>query len=100
MPLTMGVFISHSFHDHDHLASVDAFRESIRSCCKEIKAEYPTTSEQPEFDLYFEDATFGKPLPNEIRAEIAKRDIFLVDISGESPSVFYELGFAHALGKE
>jgi hypothetical protein len=98
VPLTVGVFISHSFHDHDHLSSVDIFRQSIRSCCEEIKVE--PTSDQPAFDLYFEDATFGKPLANAIRAEIAKRDIFLVDISGGSANVFYELGFAHALGKE
>ena len=100
MPVRVGVFVSHSFHDHDHLSRVEAFRESIKSCCEGIKAEYPKTPDQPAFDLYFEDTTFGKPLANAIRSEIAKRDIFLVDISGESANVFYELGFAHALGRE
>lgn len=100
MPLTIGVFISHSFHDYDHVSSVDEFRESIRSCCDEIRTEYPRTTNQPVFDLYFEDIGFGKPLAKGIRDEIARRDILLVDISNKSANVFYELGFAHALGKE
>jgi hypothetical protein len=102
VPVRVGVFVSHSFHDHDHISDVETFRNSIRSCFEEIRVENSPDPDHLFFDLYFEDASFGKPLPNAIRSEIAAKDIFLVDISGgrPSPNVCYELGFAHALGKE
>lgn len=38
-------------------------------------------------------------LMNQIKSAITKSDLVLCDISGLNPNVFYEIGFAHALGK-
>jgi hypothetical protein len=39
-------------------------------------------------------------ITNQIWNEIRKAEVVIADITEENPNVFYELGFAHALGKE
>lgn len=39
-------------------------------------------------------------ITNQIWNEIRKAEVVVADISNENPNVFYELGLAHALGKE
>jgi hypothetical protein len=40
------------------------------------------------------------PIPDQIWHGIRRSDVVVADISGQNPNVFYELGLAHALGKE
>ncbi|HLA43117.1 MAG TPA: hypothetical protein VJZ27_06760, partial [Aggregatilineales bacterium] len=37
---------------------------------------------------------------DEIRHDIKNADVIVADCTGNNPNVFYELGFAHALGKQ
>ena len=39
------------------------------------------------------------PLLDKIRGYIDKADVLIADCAGRNPNVFYELGIAHALGK-
>lgn len=39
-------------------------------------------------------------ITSQIWNEIRRAEVVIADISGENPNVFYELGLAHALGKE
>ena len=39
-------------------------------------------------------------ITNQIWNEIRKAEVVVADITDENPNVFYELGLAHALGKE
>jgi hypothetical protein len=39
-------------------------------------------------------------ITNQIWNEIRRAEVVIADITDENPNVFYELGFAHALGKE
>jgi len=41
-----------------------------------------------------------KPVMDDICAHIRKAKILIADLSGKNPNVFYEVGYAHALGKE
>ncbi|MER2517216.1 MAG: hypothetical protein ABTR92_12610 [Candidatus Accumulibacter phosphatis] len=50
--------------------------------------------------MYYEDSNYGDPLPIAIRSRIKGCHVFCCDLTGHSPNVFYELGFAHALKKK
>lgn len=47
----------------------------------------------------FENFASGATLANAIADSIRSSDFLVVDITRQSPNVFYELGFAHALRK-
>lgn len=42
----------------------------------------------------------GGPMSENIRSEIERADVVLVDITGNNPNILYELGFAHGLKKK
>lgn len=42
---------------------------------------------------------FEKSIMEQIYNQIAKADIIVADMTGRNPNVFYEVGYAHALGK-
>jgi hypothetical protein len=46
-----------------------------------------------------EEVAGGLPSEN-IRSEIERADLVLVDITGNNPNIMYELGFAHGLKKK
>ncbi|WP_286830226.1 MULTISPECIES: hypothetical protein [Kordiimonas] len=99
--MRIGVFVSHSFHDEHHIKDVEKFRKTISSVCDTVAATLEDKYKTPIlFDIYFEDVQYGKPLAPEIRSQIKRCDIFVMDIAGASVNTFYELGYAHALGHE
>jgi hypothetical protein len=46
-----------------------------------------------------EEQIFHEPILDRIYNQIAKADIVIADMSGRNPNVFYEVGYAHAIGK-
>jgi len=47
------------------------------------------------------DDMFGpRPVMDDIRASILESDVLLCEMTGKNPNVFYELGLAHAIGKQ
>lgn len=98
--LILRLFVSHSFNDHDHILDVQAFRSAVEQTCKEVGENLRSKSfSKIELLPYFEDVGLGKALPNQIRSEIIKSSLFMIDIAGATPNTFYELGFAHSRNK-
>jgi hypothetical protein len=46
------------------------------------------------------DVLFGSDIVEEIWQEILEASLIIADLTGGNPNVFYELGLAHAIGKE
>lgn len=42
---------------------------------------------------------FGRPISESVQKAIESADIIIADLTGSSPSVMYEVGFAHAMRK-
>jgi len=99
--MKLRVFVSHSFYNRHHIDNVEMFRSTISNVYESIGFEFGKKYGHPlTFDVFFEDAQYGKPLPAEIRSQIEKADIFVMDAAGAGPNTFYELGYAHSLGRE
>lgn len=71
-----------------HTRFLDTFRV-IQEACKETGAYAQRVDEQ----------VFGKSILEQIYNQIAKADLIVADMTGQNPNVFYEVGYAHALGK-
>lgn len=97
--MRLRVFVAHSFRDEHHLTGLQEFRDAIKQCVSNIEVSHSHDGTQLNLDLYFEDARYGEPLPSAIREEIRYADLCIFDISGRVSNVFYELGFAHGMGK-
>jgi hypothetical protein len=57
-------------------------------------------SKDLEMECFRADDFFGKDIVEEIWREILRASIIVVDVTEENPNVFYELGLAHAVGKD
>jgi hypothetical protein len=97
----LNLFVSHSFHDEHHPIGVTAFRQCIGDAVTAATASSGgTTDDDFTITAYFDDARSGMLLPAQVRSELLAADIVLVDTTGLSPNVFYELGFSHALRRK
>jgi hypothetical protein len=67
----------------------DVYELGIKATCKEAD----TYCERVDEQIYDERIT------ERIYNQIAKADIIVADMTGKNPNVFYETGYAHALGK-
>lgn len=79
------VFVLMPFDD----AFYDIYKLGIQAACKEIEAYCERIDEQ-----IFQDSILDR-----IYNQISKADLIIADMSGRNPNVFYEVGYAHALGK-
>jgi len=67
----------------------DAYQLGIKAACKEAGAYCERVDEQ----------IFQESILEQIYNQIAKADIVVSDMTGRNPNVFYEAGYAHAIGK-
>lgn len=67
----------------------DVYQLGIKAACVEAGAYCERLDEQ----------VFEEGMLDRIYNQIAKADIIVADMSAQNPNVFYEVGYAHALGK-
>jgi len=67
----------------------DIYKLGIKPACEKAGA-YPER---------VDDQIFQESILQRIYNQIAKADIIIADMTGRNPNVFYETGYAHALGK-
>src|ERR1043166_8940759 len=67
----------------------DTYHLGIKSACEMAGAYCERVDEQ----------VFTENILSRIINQIAKADIIVADMSDRNPNVFYETGYAHALGK-
>jgi len=67
----------------------DIYQLGIKACCTESGAYCERVDES-----YFQEGIVSR-----IYNQISKADIIVAEMTGRSPNVFYEVGYAHALGK-
>ncbi len=79
------VFVLMPFED----SFTDIYKLGIQATCKEIGAYCERIDEQ----------IFQESILERIYNQISKADLIIADMSGRNPNVFYEVGYAHALGK-
>lgn len=58
------------------------------------------TSKENGVDAFrIDEELFDEGILEKIYSEIEKADFLIADLSNKNPNVFYELGYAHAIGK-
>jgi hypothetical protein len=67
----------------------DVYRLGIKAAAEEANAYAERVDEQ----------IFHESILTRIYNQIAKADLIVADMTGRNPNVFYEVGYAHALGK-
>jgi hypothetical protein len=67
----------------------DVYRLGIKPACETAGAYCERVDEQ----------IFSESIMDRIFNQIARADLLIVDFTGRNPNVFYETGYAHALGK-
>lgn len=67
----------------------DVYQLGIKKACDEVGAYAERIDEQ----------IFKESILQRIYNQIAKSDVIISDMTGRNPNVFYETGYAHALGK-
>lgn len=67
----------------------DIYILGIRQACEDAGAYCERVDEQ----------IFQETILQRIYNQIAKADVIIADMTGRNPNVFYEAGYAHALGK-
>ena len=67
----------------------DVYRLGIKAACESVGIYCERVDEQ----------IFQESLLDRVYNQISKADIVVADMSGRNPNVFYEVGYAHAIGK-
>ena len=68
----------------------DVYKLGIKATCEELNTYCERVDEQ----------IFKERILDRIYNQIAKADLVIADMSDRNPNVFYEVGYAHALGKD
>ena len=95
------LFVSHSFTRAECALDTRTFRQAVSSGVAAAMERHNATDSEYAFAVvpHFEERASGRILPAQVRTALERADIVLVDISGLSPNVLYELGYAHASGR-
>lgn len=67
----------------------DVYKLGIKAACEDAGIYCERVDEQ----------VFQETILERVYNQISKADIIVADMSGRNPNVFYEVGYAHALGK-
>src|SRR5665811_779695 len=67
----------------------DAYKFGIKGAAEDVGAYAERVDEQ----------IFTEGILDRIFNQISKADVIVADMTGRNPNVFYEVGYAHALGK-
>src|SRR5215218_10329667 len=68
----------------------DVYEVGIKTACKDAGAYCERVDEQ----------IFEESILERVYNQIAKADLIVAEMTGRNPSVFYEVGYAHALNKQ
>ena len=68
----------------------DVYQLGIKKACDDVDAYAERIDEQ----------IFQESILQRIYNQISKADVIIADMTGRNPNVFYETGYAHALGKQ
>jgi hypothetical protein len=68
----------------------DVYKLGIKATCEDMNTYCERVDEQ----------IFEENILDRIYNQISKADIVIADLTGKNPNVFYETGYAHALGKK
>lgn len=68
----------------------DIYKLGIKATCEDLNTYCERVDEQ----------IFEENILDRIYNQISKADIVIADLTGKNPNVFYETGYAHALGKK
>jgi hypothetical protein len=66
------------------------YKDGIKECCRQAQVYCERVEEQ----------IFQESILERIFNQISKADLIIADMSGKNSNVFYEVGYAHALGKK
>lgn len=72
-----------------HQSYNDVYKLGIKSACESVGIYCERVDEQ----------IFQESILEHVYNQISKADIVIADMSGRNPNVFYEAGYAHAIGK-
>ena len=67
----------------------DIYQLGIKAACHEVGA-YSERVDEQQYDGSILERVYN---------QISKADLLIADMTGRNPNVFYEVGYAHALGK-
>jgi hypothetical protein len=67
----------------------DIYELGIKAACREAGSHCERVDEQ----------LFDENILERVYSQISKADLLVADMTGRNPNVFYEVGYAHALGK-
>ena len=68
----------------------DTYHQGIRATCQQLGLHCQRADEQ----------IFDGTILDNVYTQIARADVVVAEMSGRNPNVFYETGYAHALGKQ
>lgn len=88
----ISVFVSHTFKPTNNIYTLDEFRKSIYVLLENVRSHLEKSYIGFSIKIIVEMLNYGQRLPALIDQHLSTAHFGIVDISANSPNVFYELG--------